>query len=136
MITTLDCGHGLGRAVVGLGRIFDWESQFGYALSSDRCNLDAIRDGFHFEVAANGRRVFEINRPDLTWRDDPAWLLGLLSIIREHSREELALGRRFFALLVLPDGSPLIGASIEDAKVPCPFWNPCTPIDEFDIDPQ
>lgn len=42
----------------------------------------------------------------------------------EASRCELALGKRFFPLLVVPEGSPVIGQPINTSGVPVPFWNP------------
>lgn len=50
----------------------------------------------------------------------------------EASRRELALGKRFFPLLVVPEGSPLIGQPIHTSAVPVPFWNPCREVHEFD----
>jgi hypothetical protein len=83
------------------GELFRWEEQFGYSLDSGVVNLDALRDGFDFEVPEQGGVVLELAQPDVMWREDPKWLLGLLSIIQEHSRFHLAFGCRFFALLYL-----------------------------------
>jgi hypothetical protein len=41
-------------------------------------------------------------------------MLGMLSIAQEQSRWQSALGRRFFTLLVLPEGSPLKGGDARD----------------------
>jgi hypothetical protein len=131
-IDSLDCRPGLSIAVPELGRMLRWEEQFGYALQPDSRNLDALRDGFEFEIPEGGGRVLEILGPDLAWEEDPRWLCGLLSIAQEHCREQLALGRRFFALLVVPDGrSPLIGVVIEDQRVPGPFGDPGRELHEF-----
>jgi hypothetical protein len=73
----------------------------------------------------------EVVRADLAWLEDPRWLLGVLSIAQEHSRRQLALGRRFFTLLVLPEHSPLAGVAIEQTEVPCPFWSPSREVNEF-----
>lgn len=131
-IHSLDCSDGLNQAIPELGRQFHWEQQFGYTLDPGKRNLDALRDGFEFDIPGSGRRVFEIIRPDIAWQEDSHWLLGLLSIAQEYSRNELALGRRFFTLLVVPEGSPLIGQTIETKTVPTPFWNPCRELHEFE----
>jgi len=119
-LDVFDCRPGLESAIPALGRMLRWEEQFGYVLDSQNANLKAVRDGFLFDVLDGGGRVFEIIRADLAWREDPAWLLGFLSIVRAESRRQLALGRRFFGMLVVSDGSPLIGSVIEEASVPCP----------------
>ena len=116
-VETLDCRGGLDIAIPALGRMLDWEGQFGYVLGPDSRNLDALNDGFEFD-ASGGGCVLEILGADVAWQEDPRWLLGLLSIAQAHSRRHLALGQRFFTLLVLPKGSPLIGVVIEEVKVP------------------
>jgi hypothetical protein len=131
-IDTFDCRPGLAVAVPELGRLLCWQQQFGYSLGPDSRNLDALRDGFEFDIPEGGGRVFEIIRADLAWREDSHWLCGLLSIAQEQSRQQLALGRRFFALLVVPERSPFIGAEIEKVTVPAPYWNPCREVHEFD----
>jgi hypothetical protein len=103
-IDSFDCGAGVGQLVVELGRFFRWEEQFGYALGRDSRNLNALRDGFEFEISEAGGRVMELLRADLAWREEPDWFLGLVSIAMEHSRRQLALGRRFF---LFADGSRL-----------------------------
>jgi hypothetical protein len=130
-IDTFDCRPGLSVAVPELGHLLAWEQRFGYALGPDSRNLDALRDGFEFDIPEGGGRVFEIVRADIAWQEDPRWLCGLLSIAQEQSRWQLALGRRFFALLVVPEGSPLIGAVIEQTIVPGPYWSPCREVHEF-----
>lgn len=131
-IESLDCQHGLSRTIPELGRMLNWKDQFGYTLEADHRNLDALRDGFEFDVPVNGGKVFEIYRADVAWQEDARWLSGLLMIAEEASRRELALGRRFFTLLVLPEHSPLVGQVVETTTVPVPFWNPCKTIHEFD----
>jgi hypothetical protein len=131
-IESLDLSGGLADAIPKLGEMFAWQQQFGYALGPDNRNLDALRDGFDFEVPEHGGKVFELVRPDVAWQDDARWLLGLLAIAREVTRQELAIGRRFFTLLVIPENSPLIGQTIETAVVPWPFSNMCREVHEFD----
>jgi hypothetical protein len=130
-VDTFDCRPGLAVAVSELGGLLNWEQQFGYSLGPESRNLDALRDGFEFDIPDGGGRVFEIVRGDLIWQEDPRWLCGLLSIVQEQSRRQLALGRRFFALLVVPERSPLIGAVIEQVEVPVCFWSPRREVHEF-----
>jgi hypothetical protein len=133
-IDSLDCRDGLATTVTKLSSLLSWEEQFGYSLNSDDRNLDRLRDGFSCLEASesDGGRVLELIRPDLAWQEDSCWLLGLLSIAQEHSRWELALGRRFFTLLVIPDNtSPLIGQVIAESQVSVPFWSPCSEVHEF-----
>jgi hypothetical protein len=121
-IDSFDCAGGVASLVVELGRFFRWEEQFGYALTVDRRNLDALRDGFEFQIPDGGGRVMELLRADLAWGEEPDWLLGLVSIAMEHSRQQLALGRRFFVLLTVPDSlPPPVNQIIEEARVPGPF---------------
>lgn len=131
-IESLDCGPGLVQAIPELGRLLRWRQQFGYDLGPENRNLDALRDGFEFTVPEDGGKVFEIVRADIAWREDPRWLLGLLAIAQEASRRELALGKRFFTLLVVPEDSPLIGQPINMSAVPVPFWSPCRKVHEFE----
>ena len=131
-VESLDCSRGLVHALSELGRMLGWQQQFGYTLEPDIRNLDALRDGFEFDVPVDGGKVLELVRADLAWQEDARWLLGLLAIAEEATRRELALGRRFFTLLVLPEKSPLVGQAIETATVPVPFWNPCRELDESD----
>jgi hypothetical protein len=131
-IESLDCTLGLVHAIPELGRILRWQQQFGYALDSGSRNLDALRDGFEFAVSEPGGKVFELVRADVAWQEDARWLLGLLAFAQEATRRQLALGKRFFTLLVLPETSPLIGQTIDTTTVPVMFWNPCTEVHEFD----
>jgi hypothetical protein len=128
---TLDCRRGLAEAIPALGRLLCWKQRFGYALGPTDRNLDALRDGFDFDISESGGRTLEIIRADLGWQEDPRWLLGLLSIAQEHSRMQLALGRRFFVLLVMSEGSPFIGAVVEQTKVPSQFSTECPEANEF-----
>ena len=41
-VTTIDFAQGVGPAVVALGEKFRWEEQFGYRLTPDNPNLDAL----------------------------------------------------------------------------------------------
>lgn len=130
-IESVDCSRGLPHTIPELGRLLRWEQRFGYTLEPDNRNLDALCDGFQLPFAEQGSKVFELVRPDVAWREDPEWLIGLLSFAMEASRRELALGRRFFTLLVVPEDSPLIGQTIANMTVPWFFWSPCKDFHEF-----
>lgn len=130
-IEQLDCTVGISAVLERLGLMFRWEQTFGYRLSAGSRNLDALRDGFEFDVPALGGLVFEVFQPDAVWREDSRWLLGLLAIASEHSRYHLACGRRFFTLLVLADDSRLIGQKCDEIAVPCAYWNPCDEVHRF-----
>lgn len=130
-IETFDCRPGLAVAVPELGRLLNWEQKFGYALGPDSRNLDALRDGFEFAVPEDGGVVFEMIRPDLAWHEDKRWLGGLLAIVQEHCRQQLALGGRFFGLLVVPKDSRLIHTTFDEVRVPTPFWDPHPGTHEF-----
>lgn len=131
-VSTFDCRPGLAAAIPELGRLLRWEEQFGYALGPDRCNLDAVRDGFDFDIPDGGGHVFEVVRPDLAWTEDCGWLCGLLSIAQEHTRQQLALGRRFFTLLVVRADSRFVGAALDPVRVPAAFWDPCREVNQFE----
>jgi len=133
-IDSLDCRDGLETTITKLGRLLRWEEQFGCSLGSEDRNLNALRDGFSVLEASepSGGRVLELIRPDVAWQEDSYWLLGLLSIAQDHSRWELALGRRFFTLLVIPDKtSALIGQVIAERQVPGPYWNSCSELNDL-----
>lgn len=117
-IGTLNCTEGLNQAIPALGRMLNWEQQFGYSLGPESRNLDALNDGFEFTVPENGGYVLDVIGADLAWEEDARWLQGFLAIAQSHSRKHLALGQRFFVLLALPQHSPLIGAVIEETRVP------------------
>ena len=120
-VTSLDCTLGIIETVKSIERLLRWKEQFGYTLESRRLNLDALRDGFEFDVPEQGGVVLELVRPDIAWQDDPRWVIGLLSIAQEHCRFHLAFGRRFFTLLVLNEQSPLVGQVVEQSLVPSLF---------------
>ena len=117
-IVTVDCQQGLSDVIPFLGKLFRWKENFGYELTVDKRNLNALRDGFDFTIPESGGFVFELIRPDVLWVEDPRWLIGLLSIAREYSRWKLALGQRFFTLLVLSTEATLIGNQVDVCVVP------------------
>jgi len=134
-VTSIDFAMGVGPAVVALGERFRWEEQFGYRLVPQRCNLNALRDGFEFDLEPGQGHVLELLNAEIAHREDRGWLSGLLAIAHEHSRRQLALGSRFFATLVLDLGSPLIGAQYETLSVPVPFWTAARHGDPFAAGP-
>jgi hypothetical protein len=123
-VTSIDFSQGVSPAVVALGEHLRWEEQFGYKLSADSRNLDALRDGFEFKPGHG--HVLELLNADVAYLEDPLWLSGLLAIAHEHSRRQLAVGTRFFATLILNRDSPLIGKPYETLSVPSPFSTPAT----------
>jgi|GEM_PF-2533434 len=131
-IDLLDCSDGLNSAILALANLLDWQGQFGYSLEPSNRNLDALRDGFSYLEASDGGRVLVITASEKGWEEDSRWFSGLLSIAQNHSREQLALGRRFFTLLVVTNkASPLIGQPLEQNTVPALFWNPSLEMNEF-----
>jgi hypothetical protein len=130
-VTSIDFALGIGPAVVALGEIFRWESKFGYRLTPERRNLDALRDGFDFDLKPGQGHVLELLNAEVAHHEDDRWLSGLLAIAHEHSLWQMALGARFFAILVLDRGSPLIGAPYETLSVPVPFWTAARHGDPF-----
>ena len=117
-IVELDCGLGFAHVLDEVNRLFRWDENFGYELSVDRCSLDAVNDGFEFDFGGTSGIVLQLNEPDVLWETEPKWILGLLSIVNVYSHTQLALGNRFFTLLVMPDSSPLIGQIIDSISVP------------------
>jgi hypothetical protein len=127
VVTSLDFGVGLNRAVDTLSKLVRWQEQFGYILSSESRNLDALRDGFEFPLRPGSGLVLELLNADIAHSEDSRWLTGLLSIASEYSHQQLALGARFFATLILDSGSTLIGQAYESLSVPVPFWRGSRP---------
>lgn len=133
-IEQLDCTVGIDAVTERLDVLFRWQEQFGYRLSDRSRNLNALRDGFDFEFPSSGRLVFELFQPDVILHEDSEWLLGLLAIASEHSRYNLACGRRFFTLLVLPEGSTMIDRKFDEIVVPFAYWNLCDEVHRFTRD--
>lgn len=127
VIDEFDFGNGIGLVVEALGTALLWEQQFGYALTSERRNLDALRDGFEWQTPSPpAGRVLVLHALDVAWNEDRAWLCGFLAIAREHARKQLALGRRYFTILPLSQQSPLAGAVIDTIAIGSPYagrWN-------------
>ena len=118
-IESIDFGQGIAAAVPKINDLFRWEEQFGYELRADCApGLDALRDGFEFELQPGEGKVLELKNADVAYRENRRWLLELLYIAHEHSIEQLALGVRFFTVLFLDPRSRLIGKQYESLSVP------------------
>ena len=111
-----------------------WEEQFGYTPDQGERSLARLRDGFRFNIAAGGGHVLELLRVDIAWKKEPEWVRGLLGIAQEYSHWQLALGLRFFALLVMPERSEIIGAKIGDTKIPGVFRDLNARYNNFEVD--
>lgn len=113
-----DFSGGIAPVVEALGMALRWDQQFGYFLTRETCNLDALRDGFDWNVPpAPAGRVMVLHAPEVGWQENADSLRGLLSIAREFSRRQLALGRRYFTVLPLAPGSPLPGEVLETLTI-------------------
>jgi hypothetical protein len=123
-LLSVDCSKGEREVRRQLGEHLRWVDQFGYLLEEGNGNLDALRDGFDFAVPQPGGLVLELLDPEVTWSADARWFEGLLAVASEHARYHLALGRRFFTMLVVDDESPLIGKAIDGVAVPYPVKMP------------
>lgn len=118
-IESIDFGQGIAAAVPKINTLFHWQEQFGYELSADRApGLDALRDGFEFELQPGEGKVLELENAQAAYRENRRWFLTLLHIAHEQSMEQLALGACFFAVLFLDPRSRLIGKEYERLIVP------------------
>lgn len=100
-----------------IGALFRWEEQFGYRYEDSEGNLDALQDGFCLPAELGGRTALLLRNVDgANLRD--GWVEGFLSIASEHSQYQLALGARFFTVLVVGEKSGIVGRSIRDVTVP------------------
>jgi hypothetical protein len=115
-LVTFDFGDGLYNAVTAMGTYFRWEEQFGYALEPRSRDLEALHDGFEFDVPKGGL-VLELLGGEPAWREDARWFLGVLSIASEHSLQHLALGRRFFTIVPVDKTSPILSATIDHTRL-------------------
>jgi len=119
VLHTLNFAGGISPVVSGLGRYFRWQEQFGYSLDAESRNLSALADGFEIELP---KLVLKLSNFDRAWSEDSAWCRGFLSIVSEHSLRQLAIGGRFFGLLLVSSAeSALIGETFDDLSVPFPF---------------
>lgn len=118
-IESIDFREGIGPAYLTMNDLFRWEENFGYELRwHEGSSLDALRDGFEFEIQPGEGKVLELRGADEAYREDSYFFLVFLAIAHEHSLNHLALGARFFTVLFLDRGSPLIWAEYEKQIVP------------------
>lgn len=121
-LEALDFSRGIGDALLQFAELVDWRNQFGYALSRDSRNLDALRDGFEFDGGGHAGVGLVLRSFERAWQEDADWSRGLLEIASEYSLWELAQGRRFFAVIVVTDGaSSLIHQPLGAPAVPGVF---------------
>ena len=115
----LDCSVDRAGVCAQLSALFDWPTQFGYVFEGH--SLDALRDGFHFEIGDETGVVLELERAELLWAREPTFTAGLLAIASEHTRVKLAEGGRFFTIAtvaLVEGGSPMLGAAFDARRVP------------------
>ena len=132
-VESWDFGEGIGHAMPLIGERLRWVEQFGYALTPESRNLDALRDGFLSEEWGAAPVALELRRAERAWREDGSWFMSVLAICQEQSLCSLAVGRRFLTLLVLEASSPLVGQQVDSVAVPRAFWQPGPPDTEFTV---
>lgn len=121
-LVEIDFAHGISGAVSTLGCLLRWEEQFGYTLDASSRNLDALRDGYDAAILGGKNLVLRLNGLAFAWAEDESWCKGLLSIVSEHSLQQLACGFRHFALVVVGDAEfPLIGQGVDEIALSFPF---------------
>jgi hypothetical protein len=130
-IESIDFGPGIGPATVALRELLRWEERFGSPADPESLDLNALRDGFELDLQPGQGKALELSHAEVAYREDPPWVLGLLAIAHEYSLNKLALGARFFAVLFLDRGSPLIGAQYESLSVPDTYRRVPGPADPF-----
>jgi len=120
-VLELDFANGISPVISKLAQWLHWEQQFGYQLDPESRNLDALRDGFEFE---DENLVLKLAHFEQAWSENVAWSRGFLSIVSEQSIRQLALGKRFFAILPFVAPSFLIGQCFEELCLSSPFRFP------------
>jgi hypothetical protein len=121
-VESLQFSHGISPVVAELGRRLQWQREFGYELHGSSRNLAALHDGFDFQAPVRGGLVLELLRFEVALKEDESWSKGFLSIVAEHSLRQLALGRRFFAMIpVQHEDSPPVGQQYDELAIPYPF---------------
>jgi hypothetical protein len=97
---TLDCSQDFKAVKTEFGKLMNWEHHFGYAYENGGGGWDALHDGFQINVPRKGL-VFELYRADILWKNSHSWVNALLHVISGHSQYHLALGKRFFGLVIV-----------------------------------
>jgi len=119
----LDCSLPFPELLLELGRLLRWEEQFGHRLEMGQANLEALADGFEFDVPAGGM-TFVLRHPDALAAAEPEWFDSLLAISADYSLLQLCRGRRFFVVLVVDRESTLPGRAYATSRIPMAYWNP------------
>jgi hypothetical protein len=122
-VTSFDFRSGISDVVAGLGEFLRWEYQFGYRLSPESRNLNALRDGyFGYPVPNEGGAVTIFKGFEQAWIEDEEWIKGLLSIGSEFSLIQLSVGRRYFVVVEVSDReSAVIGRTFDEHQIPYPY---------------
>jgi hypothetical protein len=119
---SLNFTSGISGAINQLNRLLNWQEQFGYEMKAESRNLDALRDGFAFNVPDQGGLVLVLQDFELAWQEDPNWSSTLLIFASEYSIQQLALGKRFFTLVeVESNKSPIIGRIYDSLSISYPI---------------
>jgi hypothetical protein len=120
--TALDCSGTLPDLCRQLSEVLDWPGQFGYEFRGH--SLDALRDGFGFDVPDEGGMVLELIHPDVMWETERKFMARLLAIASEHTRVQMAEGKRFFTILIVEPDARIIGDTFDKRRVPLVWWQP------------
>ncbi len=123
LVEQVDCGTTFKELCVQFGQLFKWEEQFGYRYEDGKGNLDALRDGFEFAPPEDGGAVLWLKNFEQLWQSDKRWASALLEIAAEHTRYQIAFGKRFFTVVEVADDSSLPGAAIAGLAMPA-AWRP------------
>lgn len=119
---TLEFSRGVSPAMAELGRLLRWEEQFGRAFDPTSRDIDLLRGGFLLNVPAKGGLVLCLQDFEQAWSEEEEWSRRFLGTLSDYSLCQLALARRFFAIIPIPDpGSRLVGQRIEELTIPLPF---------------
>jgi hypothetical protein len=121
-IVTVDCGSGWTAVAAQLSDVLRFEDQFGHPYRGR--SLDALRDGFELDASVGAGTVLELVAVDRLWDEDARLCGVLLNIACEHTRVQLAAGRRFFTVLVVPRDAELVGCVAFDVSVPSCWQRP------------
>jgi hypothetical protein len=121
-VVTVDCSAGFESVCTRLSEVLRFEEQFGHPYRGH--SLDALRDGFQLDASVGAGTVLELVGVDRLWDEDARWCGVLLHIACEHTLAQLARGRRFFTVLVVPPDAQLIGSVAFDVSVPSCWYRP------------
>src|SRR3569833_1075404 len=123
---TIDFTDGLAHGIDQINHIFRWEEQFGYLLSIERRNLDAVSDGFRFDMSGYGI-LLDILGAEAAWREDRRWFMGLLSIASDASHGYLSVGERLLTVVPVPEYLSLpVGKTLRKQRLGW-YWRGYTP---------